>query len=32
MLGSVTPPIWLTAPASVVVDFSPLPPVRLQLV
>ena len=32
MLGSVTPPVWLTAPASVVVDFSPLPPVRLQLV
>jgi 2-keto-4-pentenoate hydratase len=32
MLGSVTPPVWLTAPASVMVDFSPLPTVRLQLV
>jgi 2-keto-4-pentenoate hydratase len=31
MLGSVTPPVWLTAPATVVVDFPPLPPVRLQL-
>jgi 2-keto-4-pentenoate hydratase len=31
MLGSVTPPIWLTAPASVTVDFSPLPPVQVRL-
>jgi 2-keto-4-pentenoate hydratase len=31
MLGSVTPPVWLTAPASVVVDFSPLPPVQVRL-
>jgi 2-keto-4-pentenoate hydratase len=31
MLGSVTPPVWLTAPASVTVDFSPLPPVQVRL-
>src|SRR5689334_19244312 len=31
MLGSVTPPVWLTGPASVTVDFSPLPPVQLRL-
>jgi 2-keto-4-pentenoate hydratase len=31
MLGSVTPPVWLTGPASVTVDFSPLPPVQVQL-
>jgi hypothetical protein len=30
MLGSVTPPVWLTGPASVTVDFSPLPPVQVQ--
>lgn len=30
MLGSVTPPVWLTAPASVTVDFSPLPPVQVR--
>jgi 2-keto-4-pentenoate hydratase len=30
MLGSVTPPIWLTGPASVTVEFAPLPPVRLR--
>ncbi len=29
MLGSVTPPIWLTGPASVTIDFSPLPPVQV---
>ncbi len=29
MLGSVTPPVWLTGPASVTVDFSPLPPVQV---
>jgi hypothetical protein len=27
----VTPPIWLTGPASVTVDFAPLPPVQVQL-
>ena len=32
MLGSVTPPIWLTGPATVTVDFSPLPPVQVTLV
>ena len=32
MLGSVTPPVWLTGPASVTVDFSPLPPVQVRLV
>jgi 2-keto-4-pentenoate hydratase len=31
MLGSVTPPVWLTDPASVAVDFSPLPPVQVRL-
>jgi 2-keto-4-pentenoate hydratase len=31
MLGSVTPPVWLTEPASVTVDFSPLPPVQVSL-
>lgn len=31
MLGSVTPPIWLAGPASVTVDFSPLPPVQVRL-
>jgi 2-keto-4-pentenoate hydratase len=29
MLGSVTPPVWLTGPASVTVDFPPLPPVHM---
>jgi 2-keto-4-pentenoate hydratase len=32
MLGSVTPPVWLTGPASVTVDFSPLPPVQVRFV
>jgi 2-keto-4-pentenoate hydratase len=31
MLGSVTPPIWLTGPANVTVDFAPLPPVQVRL-
>jgi 2-keto-4-pentenoate hydratase len=31
MLGSVTPPVWLTGPASVAVDFAPLPPVLVRL-
>jgi len=31
MLGSVTPPVWLTGPASITVDFSPLPPVQVRL-
>ena len=31
MLGSVTPPVWLTGPASVTVDFAPLPPVQVRL-
>jgi 2-keto-4-pentenoate hydratase len=31
MLGSVTPPVWLTGPASVTVDFSPLPSVQVRL-
>jgi 2-keto-4-pentenoate hydratase len=31
MLGSVTPPIWLTGPASVTVEFPPLPPVQVRL-
>jgi 2-keto-4-pentenoate hydratase len=31
MLGSVTPPVWLTAPASVTVEFAPLPPVAIRL-
>jgi hypothetical protein len=25
----VTPPVWLTGPASVTVDFPPLPPVHM---
>jgi 2-keto-4-pentenoate hydratase len=32
MLGSVMPPIWLTGPSTVTVDFSPLPVVTVQLV
>lgn len=31
MLGSVTPPIWLSGPAHVVVDFAPLPQVDVRL-
>jgi 2-keto-4-pentenoate hydratase len=31
MLGSVTPPVWLTGPASVTVEFVPLPPVQVRL-
>jgi 2-keto-4-pentenoate hydratase len=31
MLGSVTPPVWLTGPASVTVHFPPLPPVQVRL-
>lgn len=31
MLGSVTPPVWLTGPAIVTVEFAPLPPVQLRL-
>lgn len=31
MLGSVTPPIWLTGPAQVTVEFPPLPQVQLRL-
>ena len=31
MLGSVTPPIWLTAPTTVTVTFTPLPPVTVRL-
>ena len=31
MLGSVTPPVWLTGPASVTVDFTGLPPVQVRL-
>ena len=31
MLGSVTPPIWLTSPATVTVDFPPLPAVEVTL-
>jgi len=30
MLGSVTPPIWLTGPATVTVAFPPLPPVTVR--
>jgi 2-keto-4-pentenoate hydratase len=30
MLGSVTPPVWLTGPARVTVDFAPLPPVQVR--
>jgi 2-keto-4-pentenoate hydratase len=32
MLGSVTPPIWLTGPAVVTVAFDPLPAVQVTLV
>lgn len=32
MLGSVTPPLWLSGPASVTVEFAPLPPVQVQLI
>jgi 2-keto-4-pentenoate hydratase len=31
MLGSVTPPVWLTGPATVTVSFPPLPAVTLRL-
>jgi 2-keto-4-pentenoate hydratase len=31
MLGSVTPPIWLTGPTTVTVAFETLPPVTLRL-
>ena len=31
MLGSVTPPLWLTGPTAVTVSFPPLPPVLLRL-
>jgi 2-keto-4-pentenoate hydratase len=31
MLGSVTPPVWLTGPASVTVSFEALPPVTLRV-
>jgi 2-keto-4-pentenoate hydratase len=31
MLGSVTPPIWLSGPTVVTVSFPPLPPVTLRL-
>jgi 2-keto-4-pentenoate hydratase len=31
MLGSVTPPVWLTGPTTVKVHFPPLPPVTLRL-
>jgi 2-keto-4-pentenoate hydratase len=31
MLGSVTPPVWLSGPADVVVDFAPLPQVNVRL-
>ena len=31
MLGSVTPPIWLTGPATVTVTFPPLPAVTVRL-
>lgn len=31
MLGSVTPPIWLTEPAQVTVEFPPLPAVQVRL-
>ncbi|HET8997714.1 MAG TPA: hypothetical protein VFN42_13685, partial [Acetobacteraceae bacterium] len=31
MLGSVTPPVWLTGPATITVEFAPLPPVQLRL-
>jgi 2-keto-4-pentenoate hydratase len=31
MLGSVTPPVWLTGPAEVTVDFAPLPAVKVSV-
>jgi 2-keto-4-pentenoate hydratase len=31
MLGSVTPPVWLTGPATVTVSFPPLPAVTVRL-
>jgi 2-keto-4-pentenoate hydratase len=31
MLGSVTPPVWLSGPAAVTVAFPPLPPVTVRL-
>jgi 2-keto-4-pentenoate hydratase len=31
MLGSVTPPVWLTGPATVTVTFPPLPAVTVRL-
>lgn len=31
LLGSVTPPVWLTGPAVVTVAFPPLPPVTVRL-
>jgi 2-keto-4-pentenoate hydratase len=31
MLGSVTPPVWLTGPATVSVEFASLPPVQVRL-
>ncbi len=31
MLGSVTPPVWLEAPATVTVEFPPFPPVTVRL-
>jgi 2-keto-4-pentenoate hydratase len=31
MLGSVTPPVWLSGPATVTVAFPPLPPVTVRL-
>jgi 2-keto-4-pentenoate hydratase len=31
MLGSVTPPVWLDAPASITVEFAPLPAVSVRL-
>ncbi len=31
MLGSVTPPVWLTGPASITVSFAPLPAVTVRL-
>jgi hypothetical protein len=30
MPDSVTPSVWLTGPASVAVDFAPLPPVQVR--
>jgi 2-keto-4-pentenoate hydratase len=30
LLGSVTPPVWLEQPGEVVVDFAPLPAVRVR--